>query len=135
MVRGTPSAGGASAEEPLSRALEVIERQSAEIRELGERNAQLVRVNGELRELAGRQAGQLAEANETIAVLRRIVFGRSSERSGAALAGSGGDDDAGDGGSRAAGTAARGCGEAFTFVVNCRRRDEKACGVRGCGRW
>jgi hypothetical protein len=81
---GMPSAGGASAEELLARALEVIEQQAAEIRELREQNAQLARVSEELRELAGRQAGQLAEANATIAVLQRMVFGRSSEKSGPA---------------------------------------------------
>ena len=91
-------AGGASAEELLARALEVIEQQSARIElqsarigelarenaELREQNAQLVRVSEELRELAGGQAAQLAEANATIAVLQRMVFGRSSERSGPA---------------------------------------------------
>ena len=89
---GTPSAGGASAEELLARALEVIERQSARIDEL-------TRQNSELRELVARQAGQLAEANATIAVLQRMVFGRSSEKSGPAPGGDGDDDaGAGDGG-------------------------------------
>ena len=85
---GTPSAGGASAEELLARALEVIDQQSARIDELArenaeqrEQNAELARVNGELRELVGGQAAQLAEANATIAVLQRMVFGRSSEKS------------------------------------------------------
>jgi len=63
-----PFAGGASAEELLARALDVIERQSARVDEL-------TRQNTELRALVARQAGQLAEANETIAVLQRIVFG------------------------------------------------------------
>ena len=49
--------------------------------------------------MAGGQAAQLAEANATIAVLQRMVFGRSSEKSGPAPDGDGdGDDDAGDGG-------------------------------------
>jgi transposase len=98
---GTPPAGGASAEELLARALEVIERQSARIDELArenaelrEQNAQLARLNEELRDLVGGQAAQLAEANETIAVLQRIVFGRSSEKSGPAP-GDGGDAGAG----------------------------------------
>ena len=84
---GAPSAGGASAEELLARALEVIEQQSVqieqqslEIRELREQNAQLVRVNEELRELIGEQAARLAEANESLAVLQRMVFGRKSEK-------------------------------------------------------
>ena len=72
---GGPSPGGASAGELLARALEVIDRQSARIEDL-------TRQNTELRELAGRQAEQLAEANATIAVLQRMVFGRSSEKSG-----------------------------------------------------
>lgn len=88
---GTPSAGGASAEELLARALEVIGQQSARIDEL-------TRQNTELRELVARQAGQLAEANATIAVLQRIVFGRSSEKSGPAPDGDGDDAGAGDGG-------------------------------------
>ena len=106
---GALSAGGASAEGLLARALQVIEQQSAqieqqsaEIRELREQNAQLVRVSEELRELVGRQAEQLAEANATIAVLQRIVFGRSSEKSGPAPDGGSDDDNddagAGDGG-------------------------------------
>ncbi len=86
---GTPSADGESAEELLARALEVIDWQSARIGEL-------TRQNTELRELVARQADQLAEANATIAVLQRIVFGRSSEKSGPAPDGGGGDD-AGDG--------------------------------------
>jgi len=82
-------AGTPSAEELLARALEVIGRQSARIDDL-------TRQNTELRELVARQAGQLAEANATIAVLQRMVFGRSSEKSGPAPDG-GGDDDAGTG--------------------------------------
>ena len=108
---GTPFACGASAEELLARALEVIDQQAARIDELArenaeqrEQNAELARVNGELRDLVGGQAAQLAEANETIAVLQRIVFGRSSEKSGPAPDG-GGDDDAGagDGGGKPGG--------------------------------
>jgi transposase len=108
-----PSAGGASAEELLARALAVIEqqsaqieRQAAEIRELREenarfreQNAQLVRVSEELRELAGGQAARLAEANEALAVLQRMVFGRKSEkdRPGPPAGDGDGDDSAGDG--------------------------------------
>ena len=101
----TPFAGGASAEELLARALEVIEQQSVRIddlarqnAELREQNAQLAGASGELRELVGGQAAQLAEANATIAVLQRIVFGRSSEKSGPAPDGDGDDAGAGDGG-------------------------------------
>jgi transposase len=79
---GALSVGGASA-------LEVIDRQSARIDEL-------TRQNTELRELVAGQADQLAEANATIAVLQRMVFGRSSEKSGPAPDG-GSDDDAGAG--------------------------------------
>ena len=101
----TLSAGGASAEELLARALEVIEQQSVRIddlarqnTELRAQNAQLAGASEELRELVGGQAAQLAEANATIAVLQRIVFGRSSEKSGPAPDGDGDDYDAGDGG-------------------------------------
>ena len=105
------SAGGASAEELLARALVVIDRQSARIDELArenarlrERSAQLVRVNEELRELVGEQAARLAEANESLAVLRRMVFGRKSEKDRPEPAGTGdGDDPAGDGGGEPSG--------------------------------
>ena len=100
----TPFAGGASAEELLARALEVIEQQSVRIddlarqnAELREQNVQLAGASEELRELVGGQAAQLAEANATIAVLQRIVFGRSSEKSGPAPDGDGDGDDAGAG--------------------------------------
>ena len=93
---GTPSAGGASAEELLALALEVIERQSAQIRELRELNAQLAGQDAGLRELVARQADQLAGANASLAVLQRMLFGRSSEKSGPAPDG-GGDGDAGPG--------------------------------------
>ena len=105
------SAGEASAEELLARALEVIDRQSARIDELArenaqlrELNAQLVRVNEELRELVGGQAARLAEANESLAVLQRMVFGRKSEKDRPEPAGTGdGDDSAGDGGGEPSG--------------------------------
>ena len=67
------AAGEASAEELLAQALEVIDWQSARIDEL-------VSQNEELRELAGDQAARLAEANETLAVLQRMAFGRKSEK-------------------------------------------------------
>ena len=95
----------ASAEELLARALEVIEQQSVRIDDLARQNAELREQNAqpagaseELRELVGGQAAQLAEANATIAVLQRIVFGRSSEKSGPAPDGDGDDAGAGDGG-------------------------------------
>ncbi|MBV9445922.1 MAG: IS66 family transposase [Streptosporangiaceae bacterium] len=94
---GMPPAGGASAEERLARALEVIEQQSARIDDLIRRDTELARQNTELRELVGRQAEQLAEANATIAVLQRMVFGRSSEKSGPAPGGDSGDAGPGDG--------------------------------------
>jgi transposase len=91
---GTPPVGGASAEERLTRALEVIEQQSARIDDLIRHDTEQARQNTELRELVGRQAEQLAEANATIAVLQRMVFGRSSEKSGPAPGG--GDAGPGD---------------------------------------
>ena len=126
-----PSAGGASAEELLARALEVIEQQSVRIddlarqnTELREQNAQLAGAGEELRELAGGQAAQLAEANATIAVLQRMVFGRSSEKSGPAPDGDGdGDDDAGDGGKPGSGKkkqVKRGPGHALFPLSACR---------------
>ena len=82
VLAGADGAGSPSAEDLLARALEVIDRQSARIDEL-------TRQNEELRDLVAGQADQLAEANVTIAVLQRIVFGRSSERSGPAPGGDG----------------------------------------------
>jgi hypothetical protein len=63
---------------------------------LREQNAQLARVNEELRELAGRQAGQLAGANSAVAVLQRMVFGKPSEKSGPAPDGDAGPGDEGN---------------------------------------
>jgi transposase len=108
---GMPSAGGASAEGLLARALEVIEQQAAEIRELREENArlkegnaQLVKVSEELRELVGEQAARLAGANESLTVLQRMVSGRKSEKDRPEPAGAGdGDDSAGDGGGEPSG--------------------------------
>jgi transposase len=92
---GAPPAGGASAEELLAR-VDELSRENAELRE---RNAQLVRANEELRELVGGQAARLAEVNETLAVLQRMVFGRKSERNrpGPPAGAGDGDDSAGDG--------------------------------------
>ncbi|MGH3401972.1 MAG: hypothetical protein ACRDRJ_05535 [Streptosporangiaceae bacterium] len=77
---GVLSAGRASAEELLARALEVIEQQSARIDELARQNAALREQNAALRELVAGQSARLAEADETIAVLQRMVFGRKSEK-------------------------------------------------------
>ena len=71
VLAGADDAGSPSAEDLLARALEVIDRQSARIDEL-------TRQNEELRDRVAGQADQLAEANATIAVLQRIVFGRRS---------------------------------------------------------
>ena len=114
---GTPSAGGASAEELLARALEVIEQQSARIddlvrqnAELREQNAQLAGASEELRELVGGQAAQLAEANATIAVLQRMrVRAVVGEVAAGPPDGDGDDDDAGagDGGKPGSGKKSR----------------------------
>lgn len=86
VLAGADDAGSPSAEDLLARALEVIDRQSARIDEL-------TRQNEELRDRVAGQADQLAEANATIAVLQRIVFGRSSEKSGPASGGEGRGED------------------------------------------
>ena len=113
-----PPAGGASAEELLAQALEVIGQQAAEIRGLREENAllreqagllreenaRLVKANDELRELVGSQAARLAEVNESLAILQKMVFGRKSEKNRPESAGDGGgDDSAGDGGEQSGG--------------------------------
>jgi transposase len=64
---------------------------------LREQNAQLVKANDELRELVGSQAARLAEVNESLAVLQKMVFGRKSEKNRPEPAGGeDGDDPAGD---------------------------------------
>jgi len=99
-----PSAGGASAEELLAQALVVIGQQAAEIGELREENAQLVRVNDELRELVGSQAARLAEVNESLAILQKMVFGRKPEKNRPEPAGGeDGEDPAGEDDGAAAG--------------------------------
>ena len=101
------SAGGASAEELRGR-VDELARENAALREgnallreqgvlLREQNAQLVRVNDELRELVGSQAARLAEVNESLAVLQKMVFGRKSEKNRPEPDGDR-DDSAGDGG-------------------------------------
>jgi transposase len=98
-----PSGGGASAEELQSR-VDELARENAALREesslLREQNAQLVKVNEELRDLVGVQAARLAEVNESLAVLQKMVFGRKSEknRPGAADDDDDDGDSAGDGG-------------------------------------
>jgi transposase len=95
-----PSAGGASAEELQARVDELV-RENAALREesslLREQNAELVKVSDELRELVGSQAARLAEVNESLAVLQKMVFGRKSEKNRPGPAGDGGGGDpAGD---------------------------------------
>jgi transposase len=101
-----PSAGGASAEELRAR-VDELARENAGLREengllreqsllLREQNAQLVKVNEELRELVGSQAARLAEVNESLTVLQKMVFGRKSEKNRPEPVGDGGDS-AGDG--------------------------------------
>ena len=111
-----PSAGGASAEELRAR-VDELARENAALREenallreqgvlLTEQNAQLVRVNDELRELVGSQAARLAEVNESLSVLQKMVFGRKSEKD-REPGGDGdgdGDDPAGDGGEPSGGS-------------------------------
>jgi len=102
-----PSAGGASAEElrahldELARENAGLREENALLREQGvlfrEQNAQLVKVNDELRELVGSQAARLAEVNESLAILQKMVFGRKSEKDRPEPAGGEGGDDPADG--------------------------------------
>ena len=89
-----------------------IDKLSAGENTLREQNAQLVRVNEELRSWSAAQAARLAEANESLAVLQRMVFGRKSEkdRPGPRGAGDGDDCPAGDDGGRPAGREEREAG-------------------------
>jgi transposase len=70
-----------------------------------EANQQLTRLVAELREENARQAAELERLRADLAVLQRMLFGRSSERSGP---GSSGDDDTGGGGEAVDGGAEQG---------------------------
>lgn len=94
-VGGALVAGDAQASEALLAA--VLE----ENRQLREDNARLVEENRRLRELQGQQAVELERLRADLAVLQRLLFGRSSERSrpdpsgGEAADGAGEDGQAG----------------------------------------
>ena len=70
---GTPSAGGASAEELLARALEVIEQQSVRIDDLARQNAELREQNAQL---AG-ASEELGRAEDCADAMHLGVFGRA----------------------------------------------------------
>jgi transposase len=82
--------------EMLAQALEANERMARVLEELREENARL-------REALAQRDAELEQATAALAVLQRMVFGRSSERSQPDAADrGGGDGDGGPGGGRAA---------------------------------
>ena len=102
-------------EDALARALEANERWERLAGELRAENAWLRAENERLRERDAQREAELERVNAALAVLQRMVFGRSSERARPDAAGRdddrGGDAgrDRGDGG-KAAGRAGRGRG-------------------------
>ena len=75
-----------------------------------EENRQLREVNAELRERDAQREQELQRLRADLAVLQRLLFGRSSERSRSESGGVDAGDDAGDAAGESAGSD-RGCGE------------------------
>jgi transposase len=80
----------------LARALAANERWEQLAAELREENARLRAENAGLRERDAQREAELERVSAELAVLQRLVFGRSSERARADAAGRG-DDSSGDG--------------------------------------
>ena len=95
-----PEAADAEASllDALAAALEVNRQLAETARELREENALLRDDNARLRERDAERGAELDRMRADLAVLQRMLFGRSSERSRPEPAG--GDDDAGRGGER-----------------------------------
>jgi transposase len=93
--------------EVLARALEANERWERTAAGLGAENARLREENARLRERDAQREAELERVSADLAVLQRLVFGRSSER-GRPEAAAGGDENQGRG--RAGGGGRRGPG-------------------------
>jgi transposase len=90
---GTPSP-----EQLLAQFAAANEKLSAQFEEMTGQLAELARECAGLRELLAARDAELAEKDAQLAVLQRMVFGRSSEKSGPAGHDDDGDDDDGNGG-------------------------------------
>jgi hypothetical protein len=91
----------ASVEDALARALEANRRWEQFAAELRAENEQLQAENARLRAAAARRDAELEQVKAALAVLQRMVFGRSSEQARPAAAGRGdGSGRAGDGPAR-----------------------------------
>jgi transposase len=99
----------ASVEDALARALEANRRWEQFAAELRAENEQLRAENARLREAAARRDAELEQVKAALAVLQRMVFGRSSEqaRPGAAGRGDGSGDEERGGPARRRGPGAR----------------------------
>jgi len=143
---------GASGES-LRAAPAVVLEENRELRRVA---AELREDNAELRERDAQREQELDRVRADLAVLQRLLFGRSSERSRPEPGGAGAGDDAGDVAGEGAGSD-RGSGdqggdgkprrgpgaragrrdyshlprfEMFWVVVHCRRRYRRTCGCR-----
>jgi transposase len=95
----------------LSRALEANERLERLVEQLREENAALRAENQRLRERDGQRQAEFERVSADLAVLQRLLFGRSSERARADAEGGDGAGGAGvDAGERAGGGGKRGPG-------------------------
>jgi transposase len=92
----------------LAAALEANERLAGLAEELRAENARLREENARLRERDAQREAELERVSAELAVLQRLVFGRSSERARPGPAGGHGDGDGGRaGGGRPRGPGAR----------------------------
>jgi len=82
----------------LAAALEANQQFAEAAEELRRDYARVCEENARLREENAAQAAELEELRATVAVLQRVVFGRSSEKNRPEPPGGAGDDPAGGGG-------------------------------------
>jgi transposase len=87
---------GAPLRDVLAAALEANERLARVAEELTAENARLREENARLGERDAQREAELERLRADLAVLQRLVFGRSSERSRPEPSGSGGEDGGGD---------------------------------------
>ena len=93
-----PEGAEAWLRDALAAALEANRQFAEAAEELRRDYARVGEENARLREENAAQAAELEELRATVAVLQRMVFGRSSEKDRPEPPGGAGDDPAGDGG-------------------------------------
>ena len=118
----------ASLRDVLAAALEANREMARLAAELREENARLLEENSRLRAENAERAAELEDIRADLAVLQRMLFGRSSERSRPEPAA--GDDGAGRGGERQDGPG--GSGRKRGPGARAGRRDYSQCAARRC---